>query len=137
MTYEPRPIAFLEREGRLKHYGIALHDRVPRRALVDATCGAARDVVPADAFGFTIAHDAATSVLALVYWWANENEIHRRFFSAPLEDPAALEPYDGTGMTCVWEMEVIDFERRAWLEHVLKRGDTDAYLERTLEPVEV
>ena len=40
-------------------------------------------------------------------------------------------------MACVWELEVIDFERRAWLEDVLIDGDVDAYLERALEPVAV
>ena len=40
-------------------------------------------------------------------------------------------------MACVWELEVIDFERRAWLEDVLINDDVDAYLERALEPVAV
>ena len=40
-------------------------------------------------------------------------------------------------MACVWELEVIDFERRAWLEDVLIDDDVDAYLERALEPVAV
>ncbi len=40
-------------------------------------------------------------------------------------------------MACVWELEVIDFERRAWLEDVLIGGDVDAYLEKALEPVAV
>lgn len=137
MDYEPRNIAFLEREGRVKHYGISGHDRLPRPALVEATREAARTTIPGGALGFTIAHDAATAGLALVYWWANENEIHARFFAAPREDPGALEPYPGTGMSCVWELEIIDFERRAYLEDVLKNDDIDAYLERALEPVEV
>ena len=38
-------------------------------------------------------------------------------------------------MSCVWELEVIDFERRAWLEDVLINGDVEAYLGRALEPV--
>jgi hypothetical protein len=137
MDYEPRSISFLAREGRVKHYGIARHDRVPRPALAEATRAAAREAIPPDARGFTIAHDAATAGLGLVYWWANENEIHARFFAAPREDPGALEPYPGTGMSCVWELEVIDFERRAYLEDVLKGDDVDAYLERELEPVEI
>jgi len=37
MDYEPRSISLLDREGLLKHYGIALHDRVPRPALAAAT----------------------------------------------------------------------------------------------------
>jgi hypothetical protein len=137
MNYEPRCICFLAREGRVKHYGISRHDRVPRPALVEATREAARTTIPAGALGFTIAHDAATAGLGIVYWWANENEIHSRVFAAPREDPGALEPHDGTGMACVWELEIIDFERRAFVDDVLKNDDADGYLERALEPVEV
>jgi hypothetical protein len=137
MDYEARSISFLEREDRVKHYGIARHDRAPRPALVAATREAARAAIPPGALGFTITHDAVTAGLGLVYWWANENEIHARFFAAPREEPGALGPYDGTGMSCVWELEVIDFERRAYLDDVLKEGDVEAYLERALEPVEV
>lgn len=137
MSYEPRRIAFLNRDRLIKHYGIALHGGAPREALVEATARKAREIVPEGAFGFTIAHDAATAGLALVYWWANENEIHRTFFFSPSDDPGAIAPYESTGITCVWEMEVLDFERRAWLEDVLKRDDREAYLERTLAEVEV
>ena len=137
MHYEPRCISFLTREGRVKHYGISGHDRVPRPSLVEATREAARETIPYGAFGFTIAHDAATAGLGIVYWWENENEIHSRVFASPREDPGALEPHDGTGMACVWELEIVDFERRAYLEDVLKNADADAYLERALEPVEV
>lgn len=137
MDYEPRCISLLDREGPLKHYGIARHDRMPQPALVSATRRVAQEVIPEGASGFTIAHDAATAGLGLVYWWANENELHQRVFASPLDDPAALEPADGTGMACVWELEVIDFERRAWLEDVLKRGDRRRYIERALEEVEL
>jgi hypothetical protein len=137
MAHEPRTISFLEHDGRLKHYGIARHDRVPRPALVSATRQRATEVVPEGAYGFTIAHDALSAGLGIVYWWANENEIHSRVFMAPSEAPAELEPADGTGMACVWELEVIDFERRAWLEDVMKGEDPARYLERTLAETEL
>jgi hypothetical protein len=137
MDYHPRSISLLQRDGRLKHYGIALHDRVPRPALAAATRRVAHEVVPDGAFGFTIAHDAASAGLGIVYWWANENEIHQCVFASPLDDPGALQPADGPGMACVWELEVIDFERRAWLKEVLKRGDAGRYSERVLEGVAV
>ena len=136
MAYKPRQIAFAGREGRLKHYGIGINGAA-RPELLAATRDAAAAVVPEDAAGFTIAHDAAGAGLGLVYWWANDNEIHMRAFASPLDDPGALEPVDGTGMACVWELEVIDFERRAWLEDVLRAGDVERYLERTLEDVAV
>jgi hypothetical protein len=135
MTYRPRAILFLDREERMKHYGIGTHAPAPRAELVAATRRAAHEAIPDDAVGFTIAHDAASAGLGLVYWWANDNEIHARFFASPPDDPGALAPYPGAGLACVWELEVIDFERRAWLEDVLKRGDTEGYLSRALEPV--
>src|SRR3954452_8094354 len=133
MAYEPRRIAFLGREGRLKHYGIALRDGRARPALVRAVRRAAADSIPPRAPGFTIAHDAAAAALGIVYWWANENEIHARYFCAPHDDPGALVPVQDTGMACVWELELIDFERRAWLRDVLEDGDPEAYLERALD----
>ena len=137
MPYEPRRISFLGRNGRLKQYGIAVAGDAPRPELAAATRRVAEQAVPAGAYGFTIAHDATTAGLAIVYWWANDNEIHMHTFAAPLDDPGALEPADGAAMACVWELEVIDFERRAWLEDVLIAGDAEAYLERALEPMAV
>jgi hypothetical protein len=137
MTHEPRRVSFLERDGRLKHYGIAAGGDAPRPELAAATRRVADEVVPDGAYGFTIAHDARLAGLGIVYWWAHENEIHVRHFASSLNDPGRLERADGTGMACVWELEVIDFERRAWLDDVLKDGDVERYLERSLDPVEV
>jgi hypothetical protein len=85
-----------------------------------------------DGPGFTIAHDAADHCFVLIHWWANENEVHQRILTSPLDEPAALRPLDTPAIGCVWELEVTDFERRAWLEHVLKRDDLAAYLEAHL-----
>jgi hypothetical protein len=135
MPYEPRQITFLGREGQTKHYGIATHGPAPGDTLVEAVRSLAEPGAP----GFTIAHEGEAAAMALIYWWANENEIHLRAYAAPLPlaDAADLEPLTGDGMACVWELEVIDFERRAWLQDVLVDGDVAAYLERALEPVAV
>ncbi len=127
MAHEPRQITFLGREGPTKHYGIG----APSSTLVEATQGLAERGVP----GFTIAHQGRSAAMALVYWWAEENEVHRRAYAGPRPDE--LRPLTDTGMACVWELEVIDFERRAWLEDVLIGDDVNAYLERALEPVAV
>jgi hypothetical protein len=70
MTHEPRRIAFLGREDRGKHYGIG----DARPALVAATRRVAADAIPAGAAGFTIAHDAATTALAIAYYLARALE---------------------------------------------------------------
>jgi hypothetical protein len=141
-VYRPRTVKFIRREQldgwRLKVYGIGTHAADARPAFVDATLEAARGALPdGGGTGFVIAHDAAGAGLGLVYWWANENEIHGRFFHSPLDDPSRVTPIAGTGLACVWEMEVLDFERRAWLEHVLKNDDLDAYLEQRAPDVEL
>lgn len=140
--HETRSIRYIGREDlgdwRLKVYGIGTHAPDARAEFVAATLDAAREALPdGGGAGFVIAHDAKSAGLSLVYWWANENEIHGRFFASPLDDPAALVPDNGTGLACVWEMEVIDFERRAWLEHVLKNDDLDAYLARRAPDTEI
>jgi hypothetical protein len=140
--YRPRTIRFLRRENvgdwRLKVYGIGTHAPDARPEFVAASVDAARQALPeGGGAGFVIAHDAATAGLSLVYWWANENEIHARFFASPLDDPSAIAPYDGTGLGCVWEMEVLNFERCAWLEDVLKNNDIDAYLSREAPDTEI
>ena len=124
MAHEPRQITFLGREGPTKHYAI----NAPSPTLIEATRALAEPGVP----GFTIAHQGRSAAMALVYWWAEENEVHRRAYAGP-----ELAPLTDTGMACVWELEVIDFERRAWLDDVLINADVDAYLERALEPVAV
>jgi hypothetical protein len=132
-VHQSRSIRYIGREDvgdwRLKVYGIGTHAPDARPEFVAATLDAAREALPAGGgAGFVIAHDAKAAGLSLVYWWANENEVHGRFFASPLDDPSAFEAVDGTGLACVWEMEVIDFERRAWLERVLKNDDLEGYL---------
>jgi hypothetical protein len=140
--HRTRSIRFIRDEAigdwRLKVYGIGTHAPDARPELVDATLEAARDALPdGGGSGFVIAHDAQGAGLGLVYWWANENEIHSRFFGSPIDDPAALVPYESTGLACVWELEILDFERRAWLEDVLVAGDVDAYLARRAPDAEL
>ncbi|MEU8876610.1 hypothetical protein AB0D24_36810 [Streptomyces javensis] len=140
--HRPRAIGFLGLETvggwAVKVYGISASADVPRPALVAATVEAAASALPSPArtdsrygIGFAIAHDAADRCFALVDWWHGENEIHQRLFSAPLERPDALMPHPGEAIGCVWELAVTDFERRAWLRHVLANPegpDRDGYL---------
>jgi hypothetical protein len=127
--HQPRPIRFMRLEHvgdwRLKLYGIALPGRTPREELVDATLRLAPDVFPDDGYhvGFVTVHDSATFGIALYYWWQSANELHQRIYVSPLDDPSALTKLSDPAAGCVWEIEVVDFERRAWLEDVLANPD--------------
>ena|ERR1022692_573572 len=141
--YCPRSIRFLgqhkEGDWRVKLYGIAANGGLARQELVDATVSALAPNLPANdeqtyGVGFAIAHDTADYCFALIHWFASENEIHQRMLSAPRELPSALAPHPSPAIGCVWELAVTDFERRAWLKHVLANPagpSLDAYLVET------
>lgn len=140
--HRPRAVRFLEYHDvdgwRLKLYGISADAERPRDALVEAMRRVADGHLPRPAIaddrygvGFAIAHDAADFGFLLVDWWAGENELHQRLFSAPLDRPGDVAPHPTPAVGCVWELSVVDFERRAWLRHVLSRPqgpDLDAYM---------
>ncbi len=144
--HRTRPVRFLEEyrcDGwRVKLYGIAAAAERPREELVSAAKTVARRGLPAPAeasgdcprYGasFIVVHDAADYGFVLVDWWAGENELHQRLFSCALDRVDALEPHRSPAVGCVWELAVIDFERRAWLRHVLANPagpDLEAYFD--------
>ena len=145
--YRPRPIRFLRHEQvgdwRLKLYTIALPGKEARPQLVDAVLDLAPDVFPQPAVdetrygtGFVTVHDAATFGIALYYWWESENELHQRIYLSPLDDPTALTKMADPAAGCVWELDVVDFERRAWREDVLANPDgpdVELYLMRRFD----
>jgi hypothetical protein len=145
--YKPRHVRFVRREEvagwRLKLYGIALDGREPDPEFVEATRDLAASVLPQppasdDRYGvaFATAHDAASAYIALVYWWANENELHQRISVSPKRSPIAFVPVENQPAGCVWELEIVDFERRAWIEDVLANPegpDLDRYFGRHVD----
>jgi hypothetical protein len=147
--YAPRSLRFIRRERlgdwRLKVYGIATESHMPRPELVEATVDLARAVLPEPAtggersgIGFVIAHDAATVCFGLVYWWQAANELHQRVYTSPRDDPRTLIPIAAPAAGCVWELGIIDFERRAWVDDVLANPagpDIERYMARELDVV--
>ena len=144
--YRPRHLRFIRRQDlgdwRIKVYGIATFGRTARSDLIEPAVSLAARTLPQPAVnddrpgaGFVIAHDAANVCFALIYWWQSANELHQRVFVSPLADPANFRPLENPGASCVWELGIIDFERRAWLEDVLANPagpNIDRYLSRAL-----
>jgi hypothetical protein len=142
--HRTRPIRFarVERVGdwRIKLYTITTHGTTVRPELVAETVRRAPEVYPAPAetddrygVGFAIAHDAMTSSIVLYYWWQSFIELHQRLFAGPKADPQLVAPLEYQTAGCVWELDVIDFERRAWLADVLANPagpDVERYLSR-------
>jgi hypothetical protein len=145
--YKPRHVRFVRREDvegwRLKLYGIALNGKEPDPEFVEATRDLAASILPQPpsthdryGFGFATAHDATSVYIALIYWWANENELHQRISVSPKRSPIAFVPVENQPAGCVWELEIVDFERRAWIEDVLANPDgpdVERYLDRRVD----
>jgi hypothetical protein len=145
--HRTRPIRFLRTEPigdwQIKLYTIATHGQTARQALIDETLHRAPKVFPGDAhadqrygLGFAIIHDAMTASIALYYWWQSFNELHQRCYVGPKADPAAMTQLTHQTAGCVWELEIIDFERRAWLSDILANPggpDVERYLGRQLD----
>lgn len=143
--YVPRRIAFRElwsTDGwRLKVYGIAYGQSEPRLELVETAKRLASTVLPpasargVEGVGFVGAHDARGGSYVFVDWWADENELHHRGFLGP--SPDAVRPArDVDSTACVWDLAVIDFERRAWYEMMLVNpggSAIEAYMARHFE----
>jgi hypothetical protein len=147
--YRARRVEFLRRadvdDWALKLYAIAAPECAVGPELVEHALRVGAAALPAPATtpqrygaGFVVVHAAPARSYVLVCWWSDENEIHQRMFSAPAGRPESLAPHGGAAIGCVWELAVTDFERRAWLAHVLTRPggpDLAGYLAEELTGV--
>lgn len=134
--YEPRAIRFHgvhETDGwRLKRYSITYGpDALDWRAFEPATALAER-TLPRPAvtsqrpgLGFVIAHRGRTALYCVLAWWDNENELPVRVFVRELDEGAAWRAARGAESFCVWDLQVIGFEREAYVATVLAGSRSD------------
>ncbi|MFN2563906.1 MAG: isochorismatase [Gemmatimonadaceae bacterium] len=152
--YEPRPIrvhGIRDVDGwRLKRYSIMCgSDSIDWRAFEPAiTLTEAALPQPAvtparPGVGFLILHQGRTALYCVLGWWDNENELPVRVFVRGLENDAEWRAARGSESFCVWDLQVIAFEREAYVATVLASGAdivaaTRAYLGASLtrEPAE-
>lgn len=141
--YVERAVRFLgvwEVDGwRLKMYGISAVSNRPPDALVTEAKRIARDRLPSPpvtndryGIGVLIVHEGADGQYVLVDWWTGENMLQHHLYAAAPGAVAGFEYISPTGLcVCVWELEVLYFERRGWIDAVLSNPggpDFDRYL---------
>jgi hypothetical protein len=141
--YFSRPIEFIDlvnSEGwRIKVYGISADSLPLPKEIVSAGTQFAVSQLPQPAItehrygvGFLIIHHGTMRNWILLDWWENEDIIHHKLFSSPLDNPGSIsiEP-DKSLIACVHEFRIITFESETWIKTVLcKDGDPnfDRYL---------
>lgn len=142
-AYEPRPIRFRRVRAvngwRLKEYsvtfGVAEFDdgsfadgvsmaltALPQPAVTPARPGV----------GFVILHRGRGADYVVLAWWDNENELPLRVFVRTNGEAAWRAARDSESI-CVWDLEVVAFERDAYVQNMLAASgaDIDGYLART------
>ncbi|OYR19712.1 hypothetical protein [Brucella thiophenivorans] len=85
--------------------------------------------------GFAILHQGEESLWLLLHWWLEggiATQILWQSELAELGDEIEFEPAQPLLMACVWELGIIDFERRAWMETAMSGQSTADYLTRIL-----
>ena len=83
-----------------------------------------------------VVHLARGADFVALDWWTEENIVQQSLFMGEPGKPAELREITAKGfLACVWEMQVHNFERLAWMSTVLdnpKGPDLNAYLDAHL-----
>jgi len=125
----------------MKLYGIAWQRELPRPELLETAKHVAADVLAKETannykVGFIGVHDGRNACFVFVDFWGNENELFHRVYLSRLNEPQSLTAAKSTDSSvCVWDLHLQNFEREAWIKHILRKPaapDFDAYLAERL-----
>ncbi|GAA1205404.1 hypothetical protein [Prauserella alba] len=115
---------------RLKLYAISADGEPTGEELLESAVDTAGTILPTAAgdCGFVIVHRGEDAVWLLVHWWDGDILCQRLL----RDGESGFVPAEPQLFACVWELHVIDHERRCWAAYVLGAGDVDGYLGDTL-----
>jgi hypothetical protein len=83
--------------------------------------------------GFVILHQGKRANWLLTHRWIHHDICCHLVSRSPLDDPARFARVAAPIMACVWELLVVEFERRAWVAAALQqKPDLNAYLSARL-----
>ena len=141
--FSPRPIRFLRVDDfsgwKVKLYSIVYGDAAFDESDFERGLTMARTSLPQPAVtvsrpgvAFCVLHRGNGADYAVLGWWDRENELPTRIFVRP-HNEQAWRPAQGNESFCVWDLQVIGFERDAYVATVLGKPPLgiEAYLRRT------
>ena len=145
MSYTPRFISFKElveidgwtikvytisktKEIDLQHFYQNALKELPKWLKLDNSFDASNDKI-----GFLILHEGTEGVFSIINWWVGKNMLNTHVFFTKHNEKDTFTKISGDGLgPCIWELEVINFERIAWTNNVLKQpipSGFNSYLE--------
>ncbi|MBS9721683.1 hypothetical protein JYU29_13420 [Tianweitania sp. BSSL-BM11] len=78
--------------------------------------------------GFAILHEGEEGRWLLLHWWQPGGICARKLWRADLHPDAMFEEAAPHLFACVWELALIDFERRAWMETAMSHKSISDYI---------
>jgi len=137
--YSPRHVVTLDNvrtdEWELKPYWLTPEPSEPDTddiELAITTSLAALDGVTGYGAGFLIVHRGEVATWVILFWWTDQDILRRRIWQ--IEDEELVDVGDQNFVACVWELSIVDWERKAWINHVLRGTRSvapDSYLNAT------
>jgi hypothetical protein len=125
-------------EGRRREEGewlLSRHARLLLAALPEAGSTDAPDLTNGR-HAILIVHAGERANWYLMVWWVNGDTLRQRMFRGARQDATMLEDISDLGLIGrVWELAILDFERRAWIETMNPENgapDPRAYLATAL-----
>jgi hypothetical protein len=147
-AYKTRPIRFLEvytfQDWKIKMYSISVRHRLVdaqniehAKQLLHVWLQASKIYsLKTYKIATLILHEGKEGCFAIINWWIDENMLQQFVYLATNEQPTEFKLYSNNGIfTCVWEMEVLWFEKNAWVKNILMKADNpdvEAYLNEHL-----
>ena len=88
-----------------------------------------------DKIGFLILHAGTEGIFSLINWWVGSNMLNTLIYLSEYSSPTNFKKISGHGLApCIWELEIINHERKMWTDCVLKKvpePDLKTYLNAT------
>lgn len=85
---------------------------------------------PHQGAGFAILHEGEEGRWLMLHWWVAGGIATQKLWRADLAPGTPFIEADPLLMACVWELGLIDFERRAWIDTVMSGKTVSDYIER-------
>lgn len=74
-----------------------------------------------DFVGFLILHAGTEGIFSLINWWVGQNMLNTYIYLSKYNNLDRFELISGKGLSpCVWELAIINHERIAWTNNMLK-----------------
>lgn len=89
-----------------------------------------------DKIAYLILHEGSEGLFSIINWWVVKNMLNTNIFFTNHEETNIFKMISGDGLApCIWELEIINYERISWIKNVLKKApnpDYKTYLEDSI-----